>query len=340
MQKGGLKFLSPFEKPRALSRGAFARRAGAVLAWCALPAAAADYPVKTVRIYVAAAPGGGVDITARLLAPRLSESFRQQFVVENRAGASGNLGTEQAARAAPDGYVLLMGTIGTLAINPGLYRNLPFDTVRDFAPVVRAADSTNILTVHPSLPVRSVKELIAVARSRPGELLYGSPQNGTAGHLAGELLNSMAGIRLVHIPYKGGAPAMIDLIAGQLQLMFATASTSVQFIQLGKLRALAVTTASRSRLVADLPTMIESGLPGFEVNNWYGLVAPVKTPADIVAVVNRHVRTALDTAGIRDAMLKQGLDPAGGTPEEFGDYIKSERAKWDKVIRTSGATAQ
>ena len=306
----------------------------------AAPVLSADYPVKPVRIIVGASTGGGVDITARMLAIKLTDLFKQQFVVENRAGASGNIGTEAAARATPDGYVLLMGTIGTLTINPGLYKNLSFDTVRDFAPIARAADATNILVVHPSVPARNVKELTAVAKQRPGELLFGSPQNGTAGHLAGELFNSMAGVKLVHIPYKGGAPAMIDLISGQLQLMFATTSTSLQHIRAGKLRALAVTTAKRSALVPELPTMIESGLPGFEVNNWYGLVAPAKTPPEVIAVLNRQVRAALEAPDVKESMLKQGLDPAGGTPEEFGAYIKSELAKWSKVIRASGATAQ
>ena len=306
----------------------------------AIPAFSADYPVKPVRMYVAAAVGGGVDITARMVSIKLSELFKQQFIVENRAGGSGNIGTELAARATPDGYVLLMGTIGTLTINPSLYKNLPFDTVRDFAPIVRTVDATNILVVHPSVPVRSLKELIAVARPRPGELLYGSPQNGTAGHLAGEMLNSMAGIKLVHIPYKGGAPAMIDLLSGQLQLMFATTSTSLQHIRSGKLRALAVTTVKRSVLAPELPTMIEAGMPGFEVNNWYGLVAPAKVPPEIIATLNRQVRAALDSPDVKDSMVKQGLDPAGGTPEEFGAYIKSELAKWSKVVRTAGATTQ
>ncbi len=306
----------------------------------AMPAFSADYPVKPVRMVVAAAIGGGVDITARMVSIKLSELFKQQFIVENRTGGSGNIGTEQVARATPDGYVLLMGTIGTLAINPGLYKNLTFDTVRDFAPVVRTVDATNILVVHPSVPVRSLKDLIAVAKQRPGELLYGSPQNGTSGHLAGEMLASMAGIKLVHIPYKGGAPATIDLLSGQLQFMFATTSTSLQHIRSGKLRALAVTTAKRSALVPELPTMIEAGMPGFEVNNWYGLVAPAKVPADIIATLNRQVRVALESPEVKDSMVKQGLDPAGGTPEEFGAYIKSELAKWAKVIRASGATAQ
>ena len=316
------------------------RIAAAMFTIQAMPAFSADYPVKPVRMYVAAAIGGGVDITARMVSLKLSELFKQQFIVENRTGGSGNIGTEQAARATPDGYVLLMGTIGTLAINPSLYKNLSFDTLRDFAPVVRTVDATNILVVHPSIPVRSLKELIAVARQRPGELLYGSPQNGTSGHLAGEMLGSMAGIKLVHIPYKGGAPATIDLLSGQLQFMFATTSTSLQHIRSGKLRALAVTTAKRSALVPELPTMIEAGMPGFEVNNWYGLVAPAKVPPDIITTLNRQVRVALESPEMKDSMVKQGLDPAGGTSEEFGAYIKSELAKWSKVVRAAGATAQ
>jgi tripartite-type tricarboxylate transporter receptor subunit TctC len=313
--------------------------------WCVaaallgLPARAADYPGKSVRIFVGGATGGGVDITARILAAKLSELLKQQFVVDNRPGAGGNIATELAARSAPDGYTILMGTIGTLAINASLYQSLPFDALRDFAPISRAADSTNILVVHPSLPARSVKELIAIAKARPGELLYGSAQTGTAGHLAGELFNSVAGVKLVHVPYKGGAPAMIDLISGQLQLIFATAITSVPQIKSGRIRALAVTTARRSPIMPELPTMDEAGLRGFEVNNWYGLVAPARTPPEIIKTLNKEVRAALDLPDVKDSMHNQGLDPAPSTPDEFAAYIKSEIAKWRKVVRASGAKA-
>jgi tripartite-type tricarboxylate transporter receptor subunit TctC len=300
---------------------------------------AADYPSRPVRILVGAATGGGVDLAARIVAPRLTDLLKQQFVVENRPGAGGNIAAEQAARAQPDGETLLMGTIGNLSINPSLYRDLPFDALRDFAPVSRAADSTNVLVVHPTLPARNVKELVAIARARPGELLYGSAQTGTAGHLAGELFNSLLRVKLVHVPYKGGAPAMVDLIAGQLQLIFATAVTAVPHVKTGRIRALAVTTARRSAIVPDLPTMEEAGIPGFEVNNWYGLVAPAKTPPETIRILNKAMGTLLTNPDVIAIMQKQGLDPAPGTPDAFGAYIKSEITKWARVVQASGAKA-
>ena len=308
-----------------------------LLATLPLQATAADYPAKQVRILVGGATGGGVDITARVIAGKLSESLGQQFIVDNRPGASGNIATEIVARAAPDGYTLLMGTIAPLAINPSLYGNLPFDPVRDLAPVSRAADSTNVLVVHPSLPVTNVKTLIAFAKARPGELNYGSAQTGSAGHLAGELFNTMAGVRMVHVPYKGGAPAMIDLISGQLQLIFATAVTAVPQIKSGKIKALAVTTAKRSAILPELPTIDEAGVAGFEVNNWYGIVAPAKTPGTIIRLLNKEIVSVLGAPDVRDTLYKQGLDAAPSTPEDFGSYIKSEIAKWSRVVRASGA---
>ena len=303
------------------------------------PVHAAEFPAKPIRILVGAATGGGVDITARILANKLSESLRQTCIVENRAGASGNIASEAVAKAPPDGYTILMGTIAPLAINPSLYASLPFDPVRDFTPISRAADSTNVLVVHPALPARSVKELIAIARAKPGELLFGSAQTGSAGHLAGELFNTAANVKTVHVPYKGGAPAMIDLMSGQLQMIFATVITAMPQVKSGRIRALAVTTARRSPLLAEIPTMHEAGLRGFEVNNWYGLVAPAKTPPDVVRLLNREVVAALNHADVRDVMVRQGLDPAPSTPEEFGAYMKSEIAKWRKVVQSSGARA-
>jgi tripartite-type tricarboxylate transporter receptor subunit TctC len=288
---------------------------------------------------VGGATGGGVDITARILATKLSALLKQQFIVENRAGASGNIASELVAKAAPDGYTILMGTIAPLAINPSLYRTLPFDPSRDFAPISRAADSTNVLVVHPALPARSVRELIALARAKPGELLFGSAQTGSAGHLAGELFNSMAHVKLVHVPYKGGAPAMIDLMSGQLQLMFATAITSIPQMKSGKIKALAVTTSKRSQIAPQLPTMNEAGLAGFEVNNWYGLVAPAQTASDVVRVLNTATVAALNQSDVREAMLQLGLDPAPSSPEEFGVYIKAEIKKWGRVVQSSGAKA-
>ena len=298
---------------------------------------AAEFPSKPLRILVGGATGGGVDITARIIANKVSESIRQQVIVENRAGASGNIASEAVAKAAPDGYTILMGTIAPLAINPSLYPTLPFDPVRDFAPISRAADSTNVLVVHPALPAKSVKDLIAIARARPGQLLFGSAQTGSAGHLAGELFNTAANVKTIHVPYKGGAPAMIDLMSGQLQMIFATVITAMPQVRSGRIRPLAVTTAKRSALLPEVPTMDEAGLRGFEVNNWYGLVAPAKTPPDVVSMLNREIVAALNHAGVRDVMLKLGLDPAPSTPEEFGAYIRSEIAKWRKVVQASGA---
>jgi tripartite-type tricarboxylate transporter receptor subunit TctC len=321
-------------------RCACASFAAALVATIATASArAAEFPAKPIRILVGGATGGGVDITARIIGNKLAEITKQPAIVENRAGASGNIASEAVAKAAPDGYTILMGTIAPLAINPSLYASLPFDPVRDFAPISRAADSTNVLVVHPALPVKTVKELIAVARSKPGQLLFGSAQTGSAGHLAGELFNTAAGVKTVHVPYKGGAPAMIDLMSGQLQMIFATVITAMPQVRSGRIRPLAVTTLKRSTLLPEVPTMDQAGLRGFEVNNWYGLVAPAKTPPEVVKTLNRDIVAALNHADVRDVMLKQGLDPAPSTPEEFGAYIRSEIAKWRKVVQASGAKA-
>ena len=302
-------------------------------------AGAADYPARPVRVVIGAVTGGGVDITGRVVAAKLSELTGQQFFVDNRPGAGGNIGSEFVARSPADGYTLLMGTIAVLAINPSLYKNLAVDPVRDFAPISRAADSTNILVVHPALPVKNVKELIALARARPGELVYGSSGVGTAGHLSGELFSSMAGVKMIHVPYKGGPPSMVDLIAGRLQLIFATAVVGVPQMHAGKIKGLAVTIARRSAFAPELPTMAEAGLPGFEANNWYGLVAPAKTPPDIVAKLNREVAGLLKLPDVKDLLFKQGIEAAPSTPDEFGAYMKSEIAKWQKVVQASGASA-
>ena len=310
----------------------------ALLIAISVTAVAAEYPTRQVRIVVGAVSGGGVDITGRVIAAKLSEQLGQQFFVDNRPGAGGNVGSEFVAKSPPDGHTLLMGTIAVLAINPSLYKELALDPLRDFAPISRAADSTNILVVHPALPVKSVKELIALARVRPGDLVYGSSGVGTAGHLSGELFSSMAGLKLIHVPYKGGPPSMIDLIAGRLQIVFATAVVGVPQMQAGKVKGLAVTIAKRSTFAPQLPTMAEAGLPGFEANNWYGLVAPVKTPPEIITRLNREVVALLNTTDIRDILFKQGIETAPSTPEEFGAYMKTEIAKWKKVVQISGAT--
>jgi len=304
----------------------------------AIPALAAEYPTKPIRLIVGFAPGGGTDTTARAIGSKLSELLGQQIIIDNRPGAAGNIAAELVAKATPDGYTLLMGTIAALAINPSLYTTkLPFDSIKDFAPITQAVDSTNILSLHPSVPANSVKELIALAKAKP--LNYGSSGVGGTGHLAGELFNTMAGVKMTHIPYKGGGPAMIDLVGGQVQLVFATAASAVPQIKAGKIKGLAVTTAKRSALMPNLPTISEAGLPGFDANNWYGVLAPAKTPRPIILRLNSEIAKVLAMPDVKNFLFNQGLDPAPGTPEQFGAYIKSEMTKWAKVVKASGAKA-
>ena len=298
------------------------------------PAADGGYPTKPIRMLVGFAPGGGTDTTARALTPKLSERLGQQVIVDNRPGATGNIATDIITKAPADGYTILMGTIAALAINPTLYGNLPFDPLKDLAPVTRAVDSTNILVVHPSVAAKSTKELIALAKTK--SLNSGSSGVGGTGHLALEFFNVLAGTKITHVPYKGGAPAMTDLLGGQINLIFATAASAVPHISSGKIRALAVTTSKRSQLVPDLPTVAES-LPGFEANNWYGVVVPAKTPRAIIDRLNKEFTAVLNMPDIKGILFKQGLDAAPSTPEAFGAYIKLETAKWAKVIKASGA---
>jgi tripartite-type tricarboxylate transporter receptor subunit TctC len=301
---------------------------------------AAQWPERPVRMLVGFAPGGGTDATARAIAPKLTELLGQQIIIDNRPGATGNIATDIAAKSNPDGYTILMGTIAALAINPALYEKLPFDPIKDLLPVTRAVDSTNVLVLHPSVPAKSVKELIALAKAKPGSLNCGSSGVGGAGHLALELFNLQTGTRIVHVPYKGGGPAMIDLLGGNIQLIFATAASSVGHIKSGKIRALAVTTLKRSPLVPDLPTVAETGLKGFEANNWYGILVPAKTSRAIIMRLNKDVSTALTTPDVKELLFKQGLDAAPESPEAFGAYIKSELAKWAKVVKAAGLKAE
>ena len=299
---------------------------------------AAQYPSKPIRLLVGFAPGGGTDTTARAISAKLGDLLGQQVIIDNRAGAAGNIATEMVAKAIPDGYTLLLGTIAALAINPSLYRTkLPFDSVADFAPIIQAVDSTNILSVHPSVAAGTVKELIALAKAK--SLNYGSSGVGGTGHLAGELFDTLAGVKMTHVPYKGGGPAMIDLVGGQVQLVYATAASAVPQIKAGKIKGIAVTTIKRSGLMPDLPTIAESGLPGFDANNWYGLLAPAKTPRASVLRLNAEVTKVLALPDVKDFLFNQGLDPAPGTPEKFGAYIKSEMTKWAAVVKASGARA-
>ena len=326
-------------KAKALGREALLLICGAFVA-AILPGAgarAADWPTKPIRMLVGFAPGGGTDATARPIAQKLSEALGQQVIVDNRPGAAGNIATEIIIHSNPDGYTILMGTIAALAINPSLYGSLPFDPEKGLAPIIQAVDSTNVLTLHPSVAANSVKELIALAKSKP--LNAGSSGVGGTGHLALELFNTMAGVKMTHVPYKGGGPAMIDLVAGNIQLIFATAASAVPQIKAGKVKGIAVTTIKRSQLVPNLPTISEAGLKGFDANNWYGLLAPAKTPRPVIDRLNAETTKILNMPDIKNFLFNQGLDVAPGTPEQFAAYIKSERAKWAKVVKASGAKA-
>ena len=299
---------------------------------------AADWkPIKPIRMLVGFAPGGGTDSTARPIAQKLSEALGQQVVVDNRPGAAGNIATEIIINSNPDGHTILMGTIAALAINPSLYGNLPFDPEKGLAPIIQAVDSTNILVVHPSVPASTVKELIALAKQKP--INAGSSGVGGTGHLAIELFNTMAGVKMTHVPYKGGGPAIIDLVAGNIHTIFATAATAVPQMKAGRIRGIAVTTIKRSQLVPDLPTVSEASLKGFDANNWYGLLAPAKTPRPIIDRLNAETTKILNMPDIKTILFNQGLDVAPGTPEQFAAYIRSERIKWAKVIKASGAKA-
>jgi tripartite-type tricarboxylate transporter receptor subunit TctC len=310
---------------------------GLLLAAFAAGASAQDYPTKPIRIVVPFPAGGATDLLARAVAQRLTEKWGQPVIVDNRPGAGGNIGSELVAKAAPDGYTLEMGTVGTHAINVSLYAKMPYDHVKDFVPIILVAAVPNVLVVNPSLPVKSVQELIAYGKANPGKLNFASSGNGTSIHLSGELFKTMTGVQMTHVPYKGSAPALQDLIAGQVQLMFDNLPPSLPQIKAGKLRALGVTTATRSPVLPDLPTIAESGLPGFESSSWFGLLAPAGTPQPIVAKVNAEVNAWLATPEAKEKIVASGANPAGGTPDDFAKHIAAETAKWQKVVKESGA---
>jgi tripartite-type tricarboxylate transporter receptor subunit TctC len=308
-----------------------------VLSLAAFPVAAQAWPAKPIRYIVPFPPGGATDIIARAVAGEISKTLGQQVVIDNRGGAGGNIGTDIVAKAAPDGYTILMGTVGTHGINVSLYSKLPYDAVRDFAPVTLVATVPNVLVVHPSVPVKSVKELIAYAKANPGKLNFASSGNGTSIHLSGELFKTMTGVSMVHIPYKGSAPALADLLGGQADLMFDNLPPSLPHIKSGRLHALAVTTARRSAAMPDLPTMAEAGVPGYESGSWFGVLAPAGTPKDIVNRLNAEIVKALAVPEIRERLQAQGAEPVGNTPEQFAAFIRSEITKWAKVVKDSGA---
>jgi len=304
----------------------------------ALAAAAASaqtppqYPVRAVRIIVPFPPGGGTDIISRTIAQKLNEAWAQPVIVDNRAGANGIIGTEMLAKAKPDGYTLGV-VIANHAINPSLYANLPYDTLRDFAPITLMAQYPYILTVHPSLPAKSVREFIALAKARPGQLSYASSGNGSGPHLGMELLKSTAKIDVVHVPYKGASPANADLLAGQVQVMFNNFLAAMPFITSHRLRVLAVTTEQRSKAMPELPTIAESGLPGFDVKSYYAMIAPAGTPHAIVSKIQADVAAALRVPAVNTRLTAEGAEPVGSTPEQLGKLLKEEIQKWSRVVR-------
>jgi len=305
------------------------------------PAAAQEYPTRPIRWVVGFPPGGATDLTARVLAPHAAEQLRQQIIIDNRGGAHGNISADIVAKSAPDGHTLLLGTISILAINPALYPKLPFDSLRDFAPVSILVSLSNVIVAHPSLNVGSVRELITLAQSRPGRITYATSGAGSPGHLAGELLKTLAKIDLTHVPYKGGGPAITDLLSGQVNTMFATVPTAVPHVRAGKLRALGVTTAKRSIALPEVPTIAEAtGFTAYEANNWYGVLVPAGTSRAIIERLNREFHAALKVPAARDRLLSQGLEPAPSTPEQFTVYLKTEMIKWGKVARDAGAKVE
>lgn len=318
---------------------AFCFLAGGQLAHGQQARSEAAYPSRPVRLITPSSPGSGVDIVARIVAQKLSEQLGQQVIVDNRSGAGANLGAEIAAKAAPDGYTLFVGTPAH-AINSSLYSKLNYDLVRDFSPVSLITTGQYIVVVHPSLPSRTIKELIALARTKPGALAYGSGGPGNATHLAVELFSNMAGIKMLHVPYKGSGPALTDLIGGQVHLMFANLTAGLPHVKSGRLRALAVTGEQRSSIVPDLPTVVESGLPGYVVTSYYGILTPTGTPKEIIARVNAEIVKAMRAPDMRERLAGDGADPVSSTPEKFASFIKSEIDKWAKVVKAANIRAE
>jgi len=297
---------------------------------------AQEYPARPVRVVVPFPPGGGTDIIARLVTQKVAERLGVNFIIDNRPGAGGTIGAEAVAKSPPDGYTI--GVVSSShAINPSLYKKLSFDTLRDFAPVTLIVTGPGVLVVHPSVPAKSVKELIAFAKARPGQIYYASAGNGTPPHLAAELFKSMAGVNMVHVPYKGNTFAYTDLVAGQVSVSFPTIVSALPLVRAGRLRGLAVTSAKRSAVIPELPTIAEAGIPGYDSATWFGMLAPAGTPPAIVAKLHQESARAIHLPEIRDKFREQGLDPVGNKPEEFAAIIRADVAKWSKVVAAAGA---
>jgi tripartite-type tricarboxylate transporter receptor subunit TctC len=325
-------------------RRAIAGLLAALAGLAALPAFAADapaaFPAKPVRPIVPFTPGGSTDILARAIGQKLMEAWGQPVVIDNRPGAGGIIGMETAAKAAPDGYTLVMGHVGTLAANPALYKKLPYDPVKDFAPVTLIAMVPNVLAVGPAVPSRNVAELIALAKANPGKLDYGSGGNGSAAHLATEYFKLKAGVDIQHVPYKGTAPALADLLGGQIALVITGLPPVLPHAKAGRLRILGVASAQRLKQFPDIPTIAESGVPGYEATQWYGVLAPVATPKELVARLNQDIVVSLRDPAVAEKLAAEGAEPVGDSPEQFGAFIRSEIDLWGKVIRATGAKAE
>lgn len=301
-------------------------------------ALAQAYPTKPVTIIVPFAAGGTTDILARIIGQALTAELGQSVVVDNRAGAGGNIGGQAAAKAAPDGHTLFMGTVGTHAINASLYKKMPFDPVKDFAPLTRVANVPNLLVANPQQPFKTVPEMIAYAKANPGKINFGSPGNGASPHLSGELFNAMAKVELTHIPYKGSAPAVTDLLGNQIAIMFDNLPSVIPHVRSGKLRAIAITTAKRSPELPDVPTIAEAGVPGYEAMSWFGLLAPAATPAPVLAKLSGALAKVLANPEVKKKIVDQGGEPVNETPAQFAAFIQSESVKWGKVVKSSGAS--
>ena len=316
----------------------------AVLALAALalampaPAADDDYPAKTVKIVVPFAPGGSTDVVARILADKLGAEMKQTFIVDNRAGASGNIGADAVAKAPADGYTLLMGTTGVLAINGHLFKNLAFDPDKDFVPVSYTSLITNVLVVNPEVSARTVAELVRLAKAKPGALTFASSGSGSSTHLSGELFKALAGVDILHVPYKGSSQALIDVLSGQVTMLFDNAPSSLPFIEQGKLRALAVTSRKRLPNLPDIPTLEEAGIAGYESLSWSGIVAPTGTPRTVIARLNASIERILATDEVRRKLAALGVEPVGGPPEAFATHIRAESDKWGKLVKSAGIT--
>jgi tripartite-type tricarboxylate transporter receptor subunit TctC len=311
-----------------------------LLAVCAVPALGEDYPSRPVRFIVPFTAGGGGDIIIREIAQRLTARVGQSVIVDNRAGAGGSVGTELAARSPPDGYTLLMANVAPMAINVSVYKKLPYDPAKDFSPITLLASFPNVLVVHPSVPAGSLAQLVALARARPGQLTYASAGAGSTTHLAAEFFRGQAKIDLIHVPYKGGGSALIDLLAGQVTMYFGSMPAALPHIRSLRLRALGVTSLARSAAAPDIPTVAESGFPGFEAVTWIGAVAPAGVPRNIVTRLNTELADIMRAPEVRDKLLAQGAEPMTDAPEHFGAYIKSEIGKWASVVKLAGITAQ